>query len=94
MLKGLQPAPGESDLRGWEWHYYWRLGHGNDRSVPSLLPGSLDMAFSPDGKRLAAIASSGTIKVFDTASGAAILTSKVEPAVGVPPHFRIAFSSE
>jgi WD40 repeat protein/predicted Ser/Thr protein kinase len=92
LLEGLQPANGESDLRGWEWHYLWRLGHGAARTVGSLLPGAMDMAFSPDGTRLAAIAPSGVVKVFDPATHAAILTSKVMPAIGVPPHFRIAFS--
>ena len=27
LLDLLRPAPGEPDLRGWEWRYLWQLGH-------------------------------------------------------------------
>src|SRR4029077_19431184 len=54
LLDLLRPAPGEPDLRGWEWRYLWQLAHedrltlwtrGEDRFA--------DVAFSPDGQSLA-----------------------------------------
>jgi WD40 repeat protein/serine/threonine protein kinase len=53
LLQECKPAPGEPDLRGWEWHYMNRLCHleklrltGHDGPVFSV-------AFSSDGKLLA-----------------------------------------
>ena len=54
----MRPGAGETDLRGWEWHYLARLaGHGRP-----LLPardarlnvtdGGLPPAFSADGGRM------------------------------------------
>jgi WD40 repeat protein/serine/threonine protein kinase len=56
------------DLRGWEWHYLKRL------RVASLLvlphPSSVeDVAFSPDGRRIAAGGQDGTIKIWNATTG-------------------------
>jgi WD40 repeat protein len=54
LLQGVQPRPGEEDLRGFEWRYLWRFAH-LDESLAQIPAedGVNSMAFSPDGKRLA-----------------------------------------
>jgi WD40 repeat protein len=57
-----------ADLRGWEWHYLRRLRFGN---LAPLQQGSpiQSVAFSPDGRLLAAGSVDGYIKVWDTKTG-------------------------
>jgi WD40 repeat protein/serine/threonine protein kinase len=50
LLEEHLPKPGESDLRGFEWHYLHRLCHAE---LFTLQAGGWDVAYSPDGKRLA-----------------------------------------
>src|SRR5262249_24366216 len=48
--------PGETDLRGFEWHYLNRLCHAELLTLPrhsGTSPGDGSVAYSPDGKRLA-----------------------------------------
>ena len=51
LLEGQKPRPGESDLRGFEWHYLSRLD-STFRSV-KFLPDYPFGTLSPDGKRYA-----------------------------------------
>jgi WD40 repeat protein/tRNA A-37 threonylcarbamoyl transferase component Bud32 len=53
-------------LRGWEWRYLRRLCHGDGLDG---LPGSLSVAFSPDGRRLAT-AEGNDVHVRELATGA------------------------
>jgi serine/threonine protein kinase/WD40 repeat protein len=73
LLHRQKPQPGESDLRGFEWHYWRRRCHGDLRTVQ--LPVGLTIhhpALSPDGTHLAAVVQEGgrlAVKVWDIASG-------------------------
>ena len=52
LLEKHRPLPGETDLRGFEWHYLRRLFH-RDLLTVRAHPGRVDaVAFTPDGKRL------------------------------------------
>ncbi len=49
-----QPAPGEPDLRGFEWRYLWRLCQGDDHvAFPQQEDSVQSVALSPDGQFLA-----------------------------------------
>lgn len=50
------------DLRGWEWHYLWRLCHSELRALKFL---SLCLAISPDGAFLVSGDDEGTIKMWN-----------------------------
>jgi hypothetical protein len=55
--KLLAEVPTEAagrDLRGFEWYYLSRLCHSELRTLPGHAAGVTSVAFSPDGKRLAA----------------------------------------
>ena len=68
MLDSHFPQPGQPDLRGWEWYYYLSLCHGE---VTTLFRSSVpvnSVAWSPDGKRLAASDEDEKIRVWDVAS--------------------------
>jgi WD40 repeat protein len=54
FLERQRPAPGDEDLRGFEWRYLWRLAN----SVPMKKEGPMthaitSIAFSPDGRKIA-----------------------------------------
>ncbi len=59
------------DLRGWEWHYLMRLC----RVEPLVLRDKTEvnsLAFSPDGEFLASAVGDGTIKIWNSRTGAEI----------------------
>jgi WD40 repeat protein/serine/threonine protein kinase len=68
-LELLRDCP--EDLRGWEWHYLMRLC----RIEPLVLRDRTEVnsvAFSPDGRFIAAACGDGTIKVWDVKAGKAV----------------------
>ncbi len=52
LLEKHRPRPGETDLRGFEWHYLRRLFQRDLLSVKAHVGGVASVAFTPDGKRL------------------------------------------
>jgi Tol biopolymer transport system component len=69
LLDACPPAE-----RGWEWHYVDQQRHAYllDLKGPSVH--ARRVAYSPDGRRLAATSDDGTVKVYDAATGRETLT--------------------
>jgi WD40 repeat protein len=49
VLHDLRPAPGQQDVRGFEWYHLWRLAHGDRAAYRHAGPVEA-IAISPDGK--------------------------------------------
>ena len=47
LLGKYVPFEGESDLRGWEWYYWWRVSHLHVHRIEVVHP-LKSMAVSPD----------------------------------------------
>jgi WD40 repeat protein/serine/threonine protein kinase len=74
LLDQHRPKAGETDLRGFEWHYLNRLCHAE---FLTLKGGAGSVAYSPDGKRLASASyGEGTMKVWDAQTGQELLSLK------------------
>jgi WD40 repeat protein len=70
LLEKHRPRPGETDLRGFEWHYLRRISQRELLNVKAHAGGVNAVTFTPDGKRLV---TSGSIqprrKMFDPRPG-------------------------
>ncbi len=70
LLNQHAPRPGGAlaeDLRGFEWYHLWQLCH-NEAATLQHPAEVLALAFSPDGKLLAA-SGGGEVRLWETASG-------------------------
>jgi WD40 repeat protein/serine/threonine protein kinase len=62
LLEAHRPAPGEVDLRGWEWRYLWQECRSDALGELCCYPNSVySVAYAPNGKVLAV---AGTIQEF------------------------------
>ena len=90
----LETAPDE--FRQWEWHHFHsRLDMASQRTRPGTAGPSLDVAFSPDGGRLASVSHDGTLRLWEVATGreiavAAATALAVEAVAFSPDGRRIA----
>ena len=73
LIAAQRPGPGETDMRGFEWRYLWKLCQDESRSIlETFSNGSLPfyesnlISFSADGSKLA-IADGGSVSVWDFA---------------------------
>jgi WD40 repeat protein/serine/threonine protein kinase len=74
LLEQHRPKSAESDLRGFEWYYLYRLCHAElltFRGHTDIVHG---MAYSPDGHRLASGSMDNTVKVWDAQTGRELLS--------------------
>jgi WD40 repeat protein len=68
LLEQHRPKAGEPDLRRFEWHYLYRLGHVERLILGGRPFGGNCVAYSPDGERLAS-GGNGEIKLWDAQTG-------------------------
>ena len=69
LLKDHWPSSGEDDLRGFEWYYLWQVCRRSQEVRHLNLPdGATDIAFSPDGRLLAACSADHPVQVYDYTS--------------------------
>lgn len=68
-LQALIPKPGQPDVRGFEWHYFWNLCHGSRFTLYGHTHAVESVSFSADGRRLATGSRDGTVKIWDPATG-------------------------
>jgi WD40 repeat protein/serine/threonine protein kinase len=91
LLERHRPQAGDKeDLRGFEWHYLWRLCHSDLFTLWGHTQPVYAVGFSPDGQRLASANGDNTMKVWDVRTGQEILTLKGHTQSVV----RVAFSPE
>ena len=73
LAKQIPSAPQDSDFREFEWDYWWRQSHSELLTLPGPRTVVWSLAFSPDGKHVAAVGSSSgvpeTLPVWDVATG-------------------------
>ncbi len=81
LLENHWPAAGQEDLRGFEWHYLWRLMNRDrftltehapkNRPAGATLdtPESVLVAIAPDNKTFASVGADKKIRVWDLQSG-------------------------
>jgi len=76
LLDAHRPAPGQVDLRGWEWRYLWQECQSDARSELCHYPGpTYSVAYSPDGKMLAVAGLiRGFVEIWDVAGRRRIKT--------------------
>jgi WD40 repeat protein/tetratricopeptide (TPR) repeat protein/tRNA A-37 threonylcarbamoyl transferase component Bud32 len=83
LLEDQRPEKtGGDDLRHFEWHYWWRTSHSELQTIPAYTAVAgravrvFDVAFSPDGRRIASCGghSPGEVKISDSVTGQVVLT--------------------
>jgi serine/threonine protein kinase/Tol biopolymer transport system component len=77
LLDGQRPQrTGGIDLRGFEWHYWWRLSHQALLTLRGHTGPVLSVAYSPNGRQIASASDGNTLKVWDAVTGQETRTLK------------------
>jgi WD40 repeat protein/tetratricopeptide (TPR) repeat protein len=71
LLDSIRP-----ELRGWEWHFVYRLCHSDLLTLKGHTDYVTSASFSPDGTRIVTASGDKTARVWDAKSGAEIFTLK------------------
>jgi WD40 repeat protein len=86
LLNRHRPAPGEADLRGWEWRYLWSMCQSDEVATFATNPGSLShMVMSRDGTLLSTAEwgpARTTVRIWGFPSGQLIATPETNDALG------------
>src|SRR6185312_11229265 len=53
LLESVRAQPGQADLRGFEWHYLWRICHGEKLRLSGQNGPVRSVAFAPGGQAVA-----------------------------------------
>jgi serine/threonine protein kinase len=69
LLDSLRPARGQEDMRGFEWHYLWRLCHNERLNLVGHEARVRAVAFAPNGLTLATAGNDLGIRLWDTSTG-------------------------
>ncbi len=99
LLSHYLPTDGQQDIRGFEWHYLWRLCHDERLELAGHKGEVYWVAWSPDGMRLVTSGEDETAKVWDTATGHELFTlsghtGAVRSAIYAPSGELIATASD
>jgi WD40 repeat protein/serine/threonine protein kinase len=90
LLEGHRPAPGEVDLRGWEWRYLWQECRSDALDELCRYPNSAhSVAYSPNGRILAVAGSvQNFVEIWDVPGRKRITTlqPKEGQLVAFSPH--------
>jgi hypothetical protein len=90
LLEGQRPSPGEEDLRGFEWYYLHRFANAARVTLNGHNQGVSAIAYSPDGRELAAGESDGTVRVWDLVTGRELTRPPgaflAGSSLGIPPR--------
>jgi WD40 repeat protein/serine/threonine protein kinase/tetratricopeptide (TPR) repeat protein len=72
ILKRHRPPPGEEDVRGFEWHYLWRVSQGERLALRGHTDFVRHVRLAPDGKTVASLSGDERVCLWDAATGAAL----------------------
>ena len=64
LLERQRPRSGQSDLRGFEWFYYWGMAHSSRHTFSALGGPVRAAAYSPDGTTLALATGDGNVRLY------------------------------